>query len=108
MILWLDHLIFGNGRGMASPHFDQRFYWLRGELYHFSPGLGAQLYSMQWRHPNAGERRRICGREFKPVYSHRRWYRVMVAWSWVGLPNTLDEAHAALRQLERELGRAPC
>lgn len=24
----LDHLIFGNSRGLASPYFDDCFYWL--------------------------------------------------------------------------------
>lgn len=105
MILWLDHLIFGNGRGMKSPYFDSRFFWLNGELYTAMSGFGAQLHSYQWTHPKAGERRRICGRDFIPLHSSRRWIRVEVAWSWVGLPKDINEANEELRQLEKELGR---
>jgi hypothetical protein len=106
MILWLDHLIFGNGHGMASPLSDERFYWLSGELYTFGHGLGAQLRSVQWRHPRPGERRLLCRREFVVFSSRRRWGRVEVYWALVGLPHDLDDAHAALRQLETRLGRA--
>src|SRR3546814_6094408 len=62
MILPLDHLIFGNGHGMKSPYFDNRFYWLSGELYTWIGGLGAQLRSIQWRHPKPGEVRHLCRR----------------------------------------------
>jgi hypothetical protein len=116
MILALDHLIFGNGYGMASPFCDARYYWLvdthhqkrsgrNGELYQYGAGFGAQLRSRQWTHPRAGERRRLAGREFVVFHSTRRWFRVEVAWSMVGLPRAIDEANAALRELERDLGR---
>lgn len=104
MILWLDHLIFGNGWGMRSPYFDNQFYWLNGELYTFNGWLGAQLRSVQWTHPRADERRRLCGRDFKPFSSQRRWLRVEVYWAWVDLPRDLNEANAELRQLRKELG----
>lgn len=104
MILWLDHLIFGDGHGMKSPYFDDRFYWLNGELYTFMHGFGAQLHSYQWTHPIAGERRHLCGRDFKPFHSKRRWFRVEVAWAWVELPRDIDAANAELRQLAKELG----
>lgn len=103
-ILSLDHLIFGNGHGLSSPYFDNRFYWLNGELYTFSSGLGAQLKSVQWRHPKPGERRRICGQTFRPFHSYRRWGRVMVSWAWIEMPTGLDDAHAALRELQEHLG----
>jgi len=103
-MLWLDHKIFGNGRGMASPYFDARFYWLSGELYTFMAGFGAQLHSYQWRHPKPGETRRLCGRDFRPFSSSRRWGRVEVAWA-TNLPSGIDAANAALRELERDLGR---
>jgi hypothetical protein len=115
MILVLDHAIFGNGNGMKSPLNDDRFYWLHdenrirprehGQLYTFMHGLGAQLHSYQWTHPRPGERRRLAGREFIAFHSRRRWCRVEVAWAMVGLPRDLDEAHAAVRALEADLGR---
>lgn len=61
MILWLDHLIFGNGYGLRSPYFDNRYYWLSGQLYTWSGWLGAQLQSFQWFHPKPGEERRLGG-----------------------------------------------
>lgn len=83
MIIWLDHKIFGNGRGMKSPFHDDSFYWLSGQLYKFTFGFGAQLRSYQWTHPKAGERRNLIGRQFTPLHSHRRWFRVSVAWCMV-------------------------
>ena len=107
MIVWLDHLIFGNGRGTASPHFDQRFYWLSGELYSFSAGLGAQLHSWQWFHPLPGERRELCGKTFKPFSSYRKCGRVCVAWAMTDLSNckTLEEQHALIRAFKTEIDR---
>lgn len=104
MILWLDHMIFGNGFGLRSPHCDNRFYWLSGELYTFMHGFGAQLHSIQWSHPKPGERRRLCNREFVVFQSSRSWFRVMVSWAMVDLPRDIDSANAAIRQLKSELG----
>lgn len=119
MILWLDHKIFGNGRGLGSPYCDGKFYWLSGQLYTFMQGFGAQLHSIQWTHPNAGEERRLFGYRFRPLHSTRsflwlfrdRWFefptpisRVMVSWGRVDLPKGIDEANAALRQMEKEVG----
>ncbi|MGB5901995.1 MAG: hypothetical protein WBH00_04005 [Xanthobacteraceae bacterium] len=130
MILWLDHLIFGNGHGLGSPFFDDRFYWLvdtkrqdrggeNGELYTFMSGLGAQLHSFQWRHPKAGEERRLANRTFRPLHSRREFLwlwrnsvfpiplpiaRVSVAWSWINLPKDIDQANAALREMPKTLG----
>ena len=103
-ILAIDHRIFGSGHGFRSPHSDNRFYWLNGELYTFHPGFGAQLYNVQWTHPNAGERRKLCGQTFRPFHSRRRWGRVMVAWAWVEIPKDLESANVALRELEKALG----
>jgi hypothetical protein len=102
--LWLDHKIFGNGYGMATPYFDGKFYWLSGELYTFMAGFGAQLHSYQWRHPKPGESRRLCGRDFRPFHSTRRGVRVEVAWA-THLPEDIDAKNAALRDLERDLGK---
>ena len=119
MILWIDHKIFGNGHGLASPYFDSKFYWLSGELYTFMQGLGAQLHSFQWRHPLAGERRRLFGYDFEPLHSRRYFLwlwrdrvwaiptpicRVSVAWGRVDLPKDIDEANAELRHMATQVG----
>jgi len=119
MILWLDHKIFGNGRGLGSPYFDNKFYWLSGELYTWMSGFGAQLHSIQWRHPNAGEERELFGYRFRPLHSNRYFLwlwrdsifaiptpicRVMVAWARVDLPDGIDEANAALRDMKSQIG----
>lgn len=119
MILWLDHKIFGNGRGLGSPYWDSRFYWLSGQLYTFMQGFGAQLHSIQWRHPRAGEERKLFGYRFRPFSSHRSFLwlfrdsvfpiptpicRVMVAWARTDLPADINEANAALRQMHLEIG----
>src|SRR3546814_19781892 len=107
MILPLDHLIFGNGHGMKSPYFDNRFYWLSGELYTWIGGLGAQLRSIQWRHPKPGEVRHLCRRDFRPFSSARHYGRVEVTWA-MSLPKDLDEANEEVRRLAEahEMGRA--
>jgi hypothetical protein len=102
-MLWLDHLIFGNGFGYRSPYFDNRFYWLSGRLYTFMGGLGAQLHSCQWTHPRAGEVRMLSGREYRPFHSNRRWGRVMVAWA-TKLPHDITAANALLCKIKSELG----
>jgi hypothetical protein len=102
MIPALDFRIFGNGYGFAAPYFDQPFYWLGGEFYTFSAGLGAQLHSVQWTHPKPGERRKICGVEFRPFHSHRRWGRVMITWA-ARLPSDIAEANDWLRQFQQHL-----
>jgi hypothetical protein len=119
MILALDHKIFGNGRGLGSPYFDSKFYWLGGQLYTFMHGFGAQLHSIQWRHPNAGEERKLFGYRFRPLHSSRQFLwlfrsspfpiptpicRVMIAWGRVDLPSGIDAANEALRKMEREIG----
>lgn len=120
MIIWLDHLIFGNGFGLKSPYFDDQYYWLggrRGQLYTWNGWYGAQFQSFQWRHPKAGERRQLLGREFRALHSRRgflwlgREYifgfplpicRVRVAWS-CSLPDGIDDANAELRKMQSEL-----
>ena len=117
-MLWLDHKIFGNGNGLSSPYFDDRFYWLSGRLYHWIGGFGAQLTSFEWRHPKPGEERTLCGRKFRPFNSHRKYLwlfrdtifpiptpisRVSVSWAY-SLPKDLDAANAELRELKSKLG----
>lgn len=116
MIMWLDHQLFGNGYGLASPYFDTRYYWLvdtsngrekgRGELYHFMSGFGAQLESFQWRHPLPGETRRLCGREFVVFLSSREFLRVRVSWAMKHAPSDVGEKLTAIRALERDLNSA--
>lgn len=107
MLLPLDFWIFGNGKGFAAPYWNQTFHWLNGELYTFQPGLGAQLHSVQWTHPKAGERRRICDVEFRPLHSHRRWGRVKIAWEACSLPTDLNQANNWLDQFANHISRYP-
>lgn len=107
--LGLDHLIFGNGFGLASPLGDARYYWLGGErhgtLYTFGPGFGAQLRNFQWTHPKPGERRMLGGRWYTVFQSRRRWFRVEVTWAVEGLPSEPAKALSMLKDLESSLGR---
>lgn len=103
MTFWLDNQIFGNGHGMKSPYWDNRFYWLSGRLYTWIGGLGAQLQSTQWLHPKPGETRRLAGRDYKPFNSVRSGLRVRVSWA-TKLPDDLKEVQAVLSSIERELG----
>lgn len=105
MIVWLDHLIFGNGCGLGSPHFDKKFYWLggkRGQLYHWIGGFGAQIGSFQWTHPKPGERRKLFGHEFTPFDSERCWLRVRVSWATHGITD-IQRLHLLKENLEASL-----
>lgn len=116
MILWLDHKLFGNGHGMASPCCDGRFHWLvdtrqpkarrhgRGQLYSFSTGLGAQLASTQWFHPRPGECRILADRTFRVFHSRRRWLRVYVSWAMTDLPEDLTAALTEIRAFGESVG----
>lgn len=83
MTFWLDWQLFGNGHGMASPYFDDVFYWLDGRFYRWSGGFGAQLHSIEWRTPAIGTRRKLFGHEFIVFSARRYWLRVEVAWASV-------------------------
>ncbi|WP_316207434.1 hypothetical protein [Bradyrhizobium sp. SZCCHNR3118] len=117
-MLWLDHKIFGNGHGMKSPYWDNRFYWLSGKLYTWIGGFGAQLESRQWRHPKPGEQRILGDRIFRPFNSHRQFLwlfrdslfpiptpicRVSVSWA-TNLPADLDERNFCLSEFQCRLG----
>lgn len=91
MTLWIDFLLFGNGRGLAAPRHDQRFYWLGGRLYTWIGGYGAQLQSIEWRCPRPGERRLIAGTEWSPFGVHRRWCKWRVSWVEVGFDGTREQ-----------------
>lgn len=105
MIVWLDQLIFGNGHGLKSPFFDDRYYWLSGEFYTWHGWLGSQLQSFQWTHPRPGETRKLAGRDYRVFHSVRSGLRVRVSWA-TKLPDDLDKAHALLRQIQSDLGTA--
>lgn len=81
MYLWLDFILFGNGRGLKSPYCDDKFYWLRGNLYHWIGGFGAQLGSFEWFSPKAGTTRRLAGQEFTVFSVQRKFLRVRVSWA---------------------------
>jgi len=108
MIIWLDHLIFGNGHGLKTPYFDDKFYWLKdaktgkSEFYQFSGGYGAQLTSFQWRHPRPGERRRLRGVDFTAFQSSRQWCRVRVSWA-LHLSDNINVANRQIRVLQDHL-----
>lgn len=110
MTFWLDWKLFGNGYGMASPYFDDVFYYLvdtyrqergsqRGRFYRTFGGLGAQLQSYEWRMPRPGTRRRLFGREFIIFIARRRGPRVECSWALVGGVKDFDE----VRELKSEL-----
>lgn len=104
MIVFLDHLIFGNGKGLKSPSSDNVMYWLydtvhgKSQIYLWDGWFGSQLKSFQWIHPKAHETRFLCGREFKPFSSRRKWGRVMVSWQMVG-----DKTNGTVLNLQKDL-----
>lgn len=111
-LLWLDMLIFGNGRGLAAPFWDQPFYWLadpdgeNGTFYTYGGGFGAQLTSFQWRHPRPQERRRLAGMEFHPFNSDRRWGRVRVSWAVrIGRPLVAEDFQLIENRLHDSMAR---
>lgn len=99
-MFWLDWKLFGNGHGMASPYFDDVFYWLDGRFYQFFGGLGAQLTSIEWFAPKAGTRRRLCGRELVVFSTTRCWVRVRVSWALVGGVKNFAEVEQFKRDLQ--------
>lgn len=111
MTFWLDWKLFGNGHGMASPYFDDTFYWLhdggagkRGAWYRSGGGLGAQLFSVQWTMPKPGERRKLSGYDFVVFRANRKGPRVEVAWSLVRLPQDINAANAFIAEMRSKLG----
>lgn len=109
-MIWLDWKLFGNGHGMASPFWDDTFYWLvdtlrcdrghgKGRFYRTFGGLGAQLSSVEWFTPRPGTRRRLFGREFVIFNTRRNWLRVYCCWALADGVRDFTE----VRNLEREL-----
>ena len=99
--MMLNFLLFGNGHGLKSPFFDDKFYWLvdvkrksraskNGRFYKWIGGFGAQLESIEWRKPDIGQRRVLFGHEFKvfncssagiSLLGFKIPLKYMVAWS---------------------------
>lgn len=98
-MIWLDFKIFGNGWGLASPHFDDVFYWLDGRFYHWLGGLGAQLESFEWTAPRPGTTRELVGEKFRVFQTRRRWLRVRCSWAVDREVRDFSE----VRQLKRRL-----
>ncbi len=98
-MLWLDWIIFGNGKGLGSPYFDDAFFWLSGNLYTWIGGYGAQLSSIEWKAPRAGVRRKLLGRDFVVLHYERRWIRVKIAWALAKEPKNYSE----IAQLRHDL-----
>lgn len=104
-MLVLDHFLFGNGNGLSSPFHDNTFYWLDGRLYTYHFGYGAQMQSIEWAQPNPGERRLLCGEEFRPFSCRRSWVRVRVSWALADLPKNIDDAHSRIMAFKDKLNR---
>jgi len=106
---WLDFWLFGNGHGLAQPHWDGVYYWLVdrdsrvGRFYTFSGWFGSQLQSIEWLTPRPGTRRTLKGREFVVFSAVRAGPRVRVSWAMTRMPKDLNEANAAIRQFGADL-----
>lgn len=68
---------------MASPYWDDVFYWLSGRFYQWVGGFGAQLVSREWWTPKPGTRRKLFDKEFVVFCATRKWLRVEVSWALV-------------------------
>jgi hypothetical protein len=95
----LDWWLFGNGRGMASPYWDDAFFWLSGHMYQWIGGFGAQLSSIEWKTPKAGTRRKLLGRQFIVFNVERRLVRVRVSWALADPPRHYGQ----IAELRKEL-----
>lgn len=81
--MWLAHKLFGNGRGLKSPYWNDTYYWLSGRMYHQTGWIGCQLQSFEFFQPPVGERRRLVGREFRLTNAKRRFLLVQCSWCMV-------------------------
>jgi hypothetical protein len=110
----LDWFLFGNGYGMASPYFDDCFYWLKdmsggnrkkakGRFYRLSNGYGVQLTSYEWFKPSPGTERILAGKRFVVFQAGRRGVRVEVSWGHKPSPKSHDDI-AAIAQAVRDWG----
>ena len=107
MIVWLDHLAFGNGHGMKSPFSNNMFYWLSGDMYTFFAGYGAQFTSWRWFFPDENEKVVLeigdSTYTLVPFSSRRNWLRVIVTWRCLEMPDNFLEQGFFLTKLKNEL-----
>lgn len=106
-MLWLDHLIFGDGYGLRSPSCDDVYYWVGGKLIVWSGGYGSQLNTFQWFKPNVEDRIKVCGYEMRPFLSQRGRFplRWRVSWCFVSHPDKSSEHNAQITDLRNKLMR---
>lgn len=109
----IDRLIYGSGRGLRMPLFDQRIYWLvdrntqRGDFYTWSGWFGSQIQSFQWRIPKSREERVLSGVRFRLFGWTKTWGRVRVSWCIEGLDaQNIETANKWLHALEQRLGQS--
>ncbi len=112
----LAFIAIGDGRGIAQPFWDGTWYWLHDQIweregkrrsawYQISGRLGAQLHSVEFTTPRAGEEREIFGYRIR-VFStgaRRRGPIVETSWCFADLPTSLDEVHAYIREARTAL-----
>ncbi len=123
---WFVRKIFGNGRGLGFPFFDQRIYWLvdtkserdvrNGRFYSWTGGFGAQLNSFEWWCPKPKTRRVLSGIEFEVFQVSRGWitdpwlgfklFPAMWSIAWACVDPRQTEDVTTIRDLERKIGRS--
>lgn len=99
----------GDGYGLASPHFDDQFFWLHdmsggqrgpGAWYTWMGGLGAQLTSWEFRAPKAGTTRKLFGHTFRVFQNPvRRFLTVRISWATDLVPDNMER----VREIKSEL-----
>lgn len=110
--MWLDFKIFGNGHGLKSPYFDDKFYWLvdteseerkakNGNFYNWIGGFGAQIVSREWRMIPAGTTRTLAGMKFRIFQCSRNGIRCEASWK-IAQSNTpsIEEIAEIKRRIE--------
>lgn len=103
-------LFMGNGWGLGQPFWDGPWYWLHDQMmwreerrrsawYQISGGLGAQLHSIEFTKPRAGEEREVFGYRIRvfSTGSQRRGLIVETSWRFTDLPEELNAANAYIR-----------
>lgn len=103
--MWINFKLFGNGFGLKSPFFDDKFYWLSGNFYNWIGGYGAQLSSIEWLCPKAGTRRNLIGREFVIFNATRGRFGIKwrISWAMVNMNKSLDDDRFKIDELKQDL-----
>lgn len=111
MIIWLDFLIFGGGRGLAFKTDNDTYYWLRDDnkrhatpmFYKWDGWYGSQLTSFEWHAPKVGDQRKLIGYDFIPTHYHRRWFRYQISWA-THIPSVVG-ANEYIQSIRNKLAR---